>query len=98
MEKIIEIKDIFELPKLGVFIVGKNDKFQSLTSNEIRKLIGKRIIVCTKDGNRSIYDVIGVDIPISMQGEKCSINICIGNLINSSNIEKGSVVYNVNED
>ncbi|URZ18355.1 hypothetical protein [Clostridium felsineum] len=98
MEKIIEIKDIFELPKLGVVIIGNNDELKSLTPNEIRTLIGKRIFVCMKNGNYSTYNVTGVDIPISIVGKKCSINICIGNSINIFNIEIGSVVYNIKED
>ena len=96
--KKIEIYSVFELPKHGVFIVGMNAEFDTLSPNEIRNLIGKKIVVSSFQGDEKVLVDIGVDISISMQSKKSSINICVGHSVNSTDLVKGWTVYSVSRN
>lgn len=92
MKKLMDIGDVFESKEHGTIIVGINPELDTLSHSEIKTRIGDCIIVRKPDNNEIELKVISVQISNSLINKKI-IGICIGKLVNVSDIPNNSNVY-----
>lgn len=91
--KIITIEDIYEIKK-GVVIGGVNRALDTLTSEEIKKQVGHKISITSKNGDTLTFSVLDVDTSISIIGQR-NIYILLPKKYDTSNIKLKDEVYTI---
>ena len=86
----MKILDYFEHPKFGVVVSTANPKFDDLSNDEIKKIIGDEIVILDADSQeKKSVKVSFIDIATSLIGKK-NINICLSDSILLSDIKPNS--------
>jgi hypothetical protein len=71
MEKLMPIYDILQAGDGHAVVAGTSPHLNSLDLAEIKRLVGDSVIVVTKsDSRQERYDVLGVEISVSLIGNK----------------------------
>ena len=92
MKEVMNILDTCKISNIGVVISGVNPEFDTLTKEQIEKLIGKSIIIRKPSGSETKVKVKGVDVAHSLLG-KSNISIQLGDPIDLEDLEVNSTVY-----
>lgn len=93
----MKILDYFEHPSLGVVISTTNPEFDNLANDEIKKLIGNKIVILNEDSSeRRNVKVSSIDIATSLVGKK-NLNLCLDNSISLSELKLNSSIQLISE-
>ncbi len=93
----MKILDYFEHPSLGVIISTTNPDFDNLANDEIKKLIGNKIVILNEDySERRNVKVSSIDIATSLVGKK-NLNLCLDNSISLSELKLNSSIQLISE-
>lgn len=97
MKKIIDVIDVFQLPKFGLIISGIGPSCSSFDKETVKQSIGTKVLIKFSNGKEEIYEVTNkeVSFPGFSPDPHWNINICLGFDIELSTIEIGAKVYSL---
>ena len=94
MKKIMEIHDVFELPKVGLVAGGANPELDCLTREQIRRSIPERVLIQTAAGKHIFARVLGVEVVSSLIDQK-NIHLRFDDSVQRRDLENGATVYSI---
>ena len=97
MKEIMTVYDIREIPNRGTVLAGTNSELDTLSLNEIRRLIGQDIEIHQPDGEIINTQVAEVDVAHSLIGKK-NIFILIKESVDVKQLKLESVICSTDQD
>ncbi len=70
MKKILNVYELSEVKEKGFVIAGTNEAFDSLDIQEIKNIIGNRILLKNKDHKDLFLDVLDIEFSNSLLNKK----------------------------
>ncbi|PHS29642.1 MAG: hypothetical protein COA95_11580 [Methylophaga sp.] len=86
MKEIMHVEDAFSVKDIGVIVSGRNPIFESMTTAEIKFLVGSRVRIAEDS-----FEVKDVVVSESFLGKK---NVSIA-LAGDTQVARGSILYSL---
>ena len=89
MKEIMHVEDAFSVKDIGVIVSGRNPIFESMTTAEIKFLVGSKVRIA--EDSKESFEVKDVVVSESFLGKK---NVSIA-LAGDTQVARGSILYSL---